>query len=84
MLVGPVAKQGTAGVGQRLGIDFPCRGAPADQPLLAGHPGVQGAFDVLRHAGRADALGSGLEPRGDAGIQAYSDPFLPAAHTARL
>lgn len=84
MLVDPLTEQGAAGVGQRLRIDVSSRVAPTSQPLLADHPGIQGALNILRHAGRTSAFSGGLELRSDAGIQAYRDPYLLAAHTLTL
>lgn len=56
----PLTEQGTASVGQRLAIDVPRRRTPTSQPLLAGHPGLQSAFDILRDGGgRRRRLASG-------------------------
>jgi hypothetical protein len=80
MLVDPLTEQGTAGVGQRLKIHIPSRGTSTSQPLLPDHPGIQSAFDILRHAGHASAFSGGLTLRSDVGIQAYRDP-VPSCHS---
>jgi hypothetical protein len=85
MLLDPLAEQGTPSVGQRLRIDVPDHGAPASQPLLPDHPGLQGTLDVLRHAGRASMFGSGPEPCGDASMGNGCVPLrTPRAMHAQL